>query len=259
MKRKLVDDANKINKEFLKKLCLVTSSYFGRISYLNELMDNPLKQAKMGDSIESLFGEIEPTDKGFHGMISSAAWSSVGITRYFQSKAIKDGFTALAHMRELLSPQNHCEILSQATPLLDACLDREWSGEAIEALYGSQRGPKNLGTSTGSPHVLYLQASKVPDFNVLDYFKDGLEGKETALQSIFGEKFFKSELYRDESPDCNRFGKLSSEQVLRDFMLASLNTQNYIDSDDTARRQACRDWTFEKTAPVGDQSGAATH
>lgn len=102
MKQKLLQD--EISGENLDKLCLYTSSSTGRITYgQNQDILAQLKAAKPGQTLENLFLKVRS------GMISSAAWSEIGLPEYFAKETVEQGYKTLQALDKITRAEFSCE------------------------------------------------------------------------------------------------------------------------------------------------------
>lgn len=102
MKQKLLQDET--NNENLDKLCLYTSSSMGRITYGQDKdILSQLKSARPGQTLENLFLKVRS------GMISSAAWSEIGLPEYFAKETVEQGYKALQSLDKITRGQFSCE------------------------------------------------------------------------------------------------------------------------------------------------------
>jgi hypothetical protein len=241
MKKKLLNDAKLSDHPRLDKLCIATSSYFGKSSWGNNFANDPLKYAVPGGSFEDLFTKDQPEYGKFDGMLSSAKWTETGITQYLLSQGVKDGFDALSNLQKLLSPSGHCG----ATTVITACIHPKVKWDQILELYKKGTLPETLNHSIISHQTNQQQNTAAHDSSTdISYIAEGLGKKVDFLANILGEKFFGEEGSPTESTLCNHNNVYSPEQVLRAFLKASINTVNYTDPHDIARRRACREFRF---------------
>ncbi len=88
MRDKLLQD--EANPKNLDKLCLYTSSSMGRVTWGTEGdIIAKLESAISGETLEKLFLKVRA------GMISSAAWSEIGLPEYFSKKTNEMGYKTL--------------------------------------------------------------------------------------------------------------------------------------------------------------------
>ncbi len=128
---------------------------------------------------------------------------------------------------------------------IKACLNQNITGDQILELYNNGTLPKTLNHSTISHQAHQQQHTAAHDSSTdISYIAEGLGKKVDFLANILGEKFFGEEGSPTKSTDCNRDNVYSPEQVLRAFLKASINTVNYTDPHDIARRKACREFRF---------------
>lgn len=102
MKQKLLQD--EIDGKNLDKLCLYTSSSTGRIAYGRDGdIIGQLEKSKPGQTLENLFLKVKA------GMISSAAWSEIGLPEYFSKKTVEEGYKTLQALDKITRGQFTCE------------------------------------------------------------------------------------------------------------------------------------------------------
>lgn len=108
------------NDPLAGKLCLLTSSSRGRISFSNEndlisLLEK-VDKPNTGKNLESIFLNTPS------GMISSAAWEETGVASYYRTKDLNEsvvkGFKALQNMDQILRPPGMCEDAGDANSAL---------------------------------------------------------------------------------------------------------------------------------------------
>lgn len=133
------DVMNKLIKEendpLADKLCLLTSSSRGRMSYsqdkdlisLLEKVDKP----KTGKNLEKIFLETKS------GMISSAAWEETGVAKYFRTKdmtqSVDLGFKAMSEMDKIVrAPGSVCDTPGEANSAL--CMSASISDKTYKDL-----------------------------------------------------------------------------------------------------------------------------
>jgi hypothetical protein len=112
MAKKMLDDETNPN---LDKLCLVTSSSFGRITYSHpdDMIQNLLR-SKPGDTLEKTFMNTPA------GTISSAAWSEIGLPDYLKNKTVESGYQTLQNLDKIVRGNNTCSSLGEANAALCA-------------------------------------------------------------------------------------------------------------------------------------------
>lgn len=102
MKQKLLQDET--SDENLDKLCLYTSSSTGRITYgQDQDILAQLKSARPGQTLENLFLKVRS------GMISSAAWSEIGLPDYFAKETVEQGYKTLQALDKITRGEYSCE------------------------------------------------------------------------------------------------------------------------------------------------------
>lgn len=99
------------------KLCLVTSSSKGRMSFSNEKdLINQMEKVKPGKTLEDVFLQTPS------GMISSAAWEEVGVPQYLRAKNIGEklniGMEILKDMDQMLRSPGVCNTAGEKNSAL---------------------------------------------------------------------------------------------------------------------------------------------
>lgn len=197
------------------KLCLVTSSSKGRMSFSNEKdLISQLEKVKPGMNLEDIF-LATPT-----GMISSAAWEEVGVPQYLRAKNISEklsmGLEIMKDMDQLLRSPGVCSTPGEKNSAL--CISPAVTDELYQDLsrfmdpYIQSEDKSNLiATYTITSEILRDHGDK-----------DGSEcmkGIVSAYQAKFGAKLdelvlwgdldaFQDELKKSNfSAACERFKK----------------------------------------------------
>lgn len=113
------------------KLCLVTSSSRGRMSYSNEKdLMNLVEKVKPGKTLEDIFLQTPS------GMISSAAWEEVGVPQYLRAKTVGEklnqGMEIMRDMDQLLRSPTSCTTPGEINSAL--CISPAVSDELYQDL-----------------------------------------------------------------------------------------------------------------------------
>ena len=195
MNEKLIEDEK--NDPRMDKLCLVSSSSFGRItrSHKDDIIQNLLKM-KPGENLEKPF----INNRG--GVISSAAWSDVGLPQYLMSQKTEEGFATLEKMDEILRGKSICDSDAKANSAM--CLAPNFTDETYQDVMSFMR-PKVSDDRKGyfegnverSAKELRAKFTKDPRDLIS---KNGAICKEEFLklyQTAFGEKLKNLEFYTE--------------------------------------------------------------
>jgi hypothetical protein len=127
MRKKLVND--QFDSKDLDKLCLVTSSQLGRITYGGDNdLSNVLARAKPGQTLEQVFLESNS------GMISSAAWTEAGVPQYLTTKTTSAGMTVLQSLDQITRYDGICDSIVEANAAI--CASPSVRDEVFEMLMG---------------------------------------------------------------------------------------------------------------------------
>lgn len=113
MRKKLMKD--QFAPEGLEKMCLVTSSQFGRLTYAHSKdMASQLEEAKPGQTLEDLFLASSS------GLISSAAWTEAGVPLYLTTKDVSSGMKVLQNVDSITRFDGVCDTPAEASAALCA-------------------------------------------------------------------------------------------------------------------------------------------
>lgn len=161
MNEKLMDDEESQNR--LDKLCLVSSSSFGRVTYShkNDIIQNLLR-LKPGENLE------QPFIHNRGGVISSAPWSDIGLPEYLVARktgedllrSLDKGFKALENMDAIMRDAQGCNTLGEANMAL--CMSPTITDETYEDIMSFMdpkipRDHKNYFLSNFKLHIKEFQ------------------------------------------------------------------------------------------------------
>lgn len=206
------------NDPLAGKLCLLTSSSRGRMSFSNdkdlisllEKVDRP----NSGKNLEKIFLETPS------GMISSAAWEETGVSKYLKTKdltiSVDIGLKAMNEMDKILrSPGSSCKTLGEANSAL--CVATGISDTTYKDLMHFS-DPYIPNKDKGNLLSSYTIMASIGDGNMraclsglADFYKARIETLETwgDLEKALGEIKINTRLYsvceifRKETPDEN--------------------------------------------------------
>ena len=177
------------------KLCLVTSSSKGRMSFSNEKdLISQMEKVKPGKTLEDVF-LATPS-----GMISSAAWEEVGVPQYLRAKSVGEklnmGLEIMQDMDQMLRAPGVCTTPGERNSAL--CIAPAVTDELFRDLsrfmdpYIQAEDKSNLIATYTITSTIFAENGD----------KDGaacLKGIVTAYQKKFGQKL--EELYRWDALD----------------------------------------------------------